>query len=386
MKMNPQPPQKQELLARIQSLYNALNAQSPEWEAAFIVDKINQYYFTATMQDGVFILKQDGDYAYCVRNSYERAKDESPLDNIFQMGSYKSAAEVVGIKSGNVFIEAEKMPYAMLERLKKYFSITDVLPIDRHILSIRGVKSPYELSQMEESGRQHKILFESIVPTLLQEGMNEVELTALLYNEMVRLGYHGVSRFSMFQTECVIGQLGFGTNSLYPTNFDGPGGMKGMCSAVPIIGDRNRTLKKGDLVFIDVGYGYNGYHTDRTQVYSYGAAPSDEVAAAHSECMRVQKELAAALKPGAIPSDLYNNAAFTNRNVRFLGHGVGLYIDEFPVITDRFVAPLKENMTIAIEPKIGIDGVGVVGVEDTYVVTKEGGCCLTGGEKSIIVV
>ena len=77
---------------------------------------------------------------------------------------------------------------------------------------------------------------------------------------------------------------------------------------------------------------------------------------------------------------------FTNRNVRFLGHGVGLYIDEYPVITKNFDTPLKENMTIALEPKCGVDGVGVVGVEDTYVVTKDGGKCITGGEKDIIVV
>jgi Xaa-Pro aminopeptidase len=239
---------------------------------------------------------------------------------------------------------------------------------------------------MEESGRQHKILLEEVVPRLLREGMNEAELTAEMYAEMVKLGYHGVSRFSMFQTQCVIGQLGFGTNSLYPTCFDGPGGMKGMCAAVPIIGDRERVLKKGDLVFVDVGYGYSGYHTDRTQVYFYGTNPPDEVVKAHRECMRVQKEIAAKLKPGAIPSEIYNNAGFTNRNVRFLGHGVGLYIDEYPVITNGFDTPLKENMTIAIEPKTGIDGVGVVGVEDTYAVTKDGGKCLTDGERDILVV
>jgi Xaa-Pro aminopeptidase len=376
---------KQEILNRIESLYNALNAHG-DWGAAFIVDKVNQYYFTGTMQDGVFILKRDGGYAYCVRNSYERAKAESPLENIYPMTSYKNAAEIIGGDVNIALIESEVMPLAMLERLKKYFKIAEVKPLDRFILNIRAVKSPYELSCMEESGRQHKILLEEVVPALLKEGMSETDLTAEMYSEMIKLGYHGVSRFSMFQTECVIGQLGFGENSLYPTNFDGPGGMKGMCAAVPIIGDRERVLNKGDLVFVDVGYGVNGYHTDRTQVYFYGANPPDEVVKAHRECMRVQKEIAAKLKPGAVPSEIYSKAGFINRNVRFLGHGVGLYIDEYPVITSGFDAPLKENMTIAIEPKKGIDGVGVVGVEDTYVVTKNGGKCLTGGERDIFSV
>jgi Xaa-Pro aminopeptidase len=378
--------QKQELLIRIENLYNALNSQSTDWNAVFIVGRVNQYYLTGTMQDGIFILKKDGSYAFCVRNSFERAKAESPLDNIFPMTSYKDAAAVIGANIRSAFIETETMTCAMLERLKKYFVIENILPLDKIIQSIRAVKSPYELTCMEESGRQHKILMETIIPSLLKEGMSETELTAAMYKEMVKLGYHGVSRFSMFQTECVIGQLGFGTNSLYPTCFDGPGGMKGMSAAIPIIGDRSRTLKKGDLVFVDVGYGVDGYHTDRTQIYYFGAEPSDEVMAVHRECIRVQKKLAAQLKPGAIPSEICSNAGFTNRNVRFLGHGVGLHIDEFPVITKGFDEPLKENMTIALEPKKGVDGVGLVGVEDTYVVTNDGGKCLTGGEKDMIVV
>jgi len=381
--------QKQELLTRIGNLYDRLKAASSDWGAAFIVDRVNQYYFTGTMQDGVLILKSDGGYAYFVRNSYERARSESPLDNIYPMKSYKNAAEVIGESIGNVFIEAEVMPFAMLERLKKYLKIGEVFPVDRQILSVRAVKSPYEISCMEESGRQHKILLESIVPGLLEAGIDEATLTAGMYSEMVRLGYHGVSRFSMFQTQCVIGQLGFGENSLYPTNFDGPGGMKGMCPAVPIIGDRSRVLQKGDLVFIDVGYGYNGYHTDRTQIYCFGGNPPEAAEKAHRECMQVQKEAAAKLKPGAVPSEIYNSmvsAGFTNRNVRFLGHGVGLYIDEFPVISNGFDSPLEENMTVALEPKKGVDGAGIVGVEDTYIVTESGGRCITGGERGIIVV
>jgi Xaa-Pro aminopeptidase len=381
-------PSKSEILTRIANLHAALTAQTPDEWCAFIVDKVNQYYFTGTIQDGVFILKSNGDFAYCVRNSLERAKAESllPAAMIHPMTSYKNAAEIVGWAGGVALIETEAMPVAMLERLKKYFVIDTVRSLDRAILNIRAVKSLYELACMEESGRIHKIFLEEKVPALLREGVNEAELTGEMFAEMIRLGYHGVSRFSMFQTLCVIGQLGFGENSLYPTNFDGPGGMRGMCPAVPLIGDRSRTLRKGDLVFIDVAFGWGGYHTDRTQIYMFGAEPSAEVHRVHRECVAVQKALAAALKPGAIPCELYDNSGFVNRNVRFLGHGVGLYIDEYPVITSGFDSPLQENMTIALEPKRGFPGVGLLGAEDTYVVTKDGGRCLTGGEKDIITV
>ena len=398
------PPSKQELSDRIANLYSEMNKnQDSGWDFVFITDKINQYYFTGTIQDGVFILKSDGSYFYFVRRSIERAKSECPFsDIIYPMVSYKDIANIISENNQKVckiYIETEIMTYAAFERMRKYFEVSNIASADRIIQKIRAVKSPYELSCMEESGRQHKIMFEDIVPALLREGMSETELTGQIYEKMVSLGYHGVTRFGKSQAEMIVGQSGFGENSVYPTNFDGPGGMRGMCPAVPIIGDRNRLLKKGDLVFIDIGYGWNGYHSDRTQVYMFGAEPPDYISNYHRKCMKIQKEVADSLKPGNIPSEIYNSATskldseflsgfmgIGNGRVKFLGHGVGLQVDEYPVIANKFDEPLLENMTIAIEPKRSIENFGIVGVEDTYVVTKNGGRCLTGGEKDIIVV
>jgi Xaa-Pro aminopeptidase len=372
------------------------------WEFVFITDKINQYYFTGTIQDGLFVLKNDGSYYYFVRKSFERAKDECIIkENLYPMVSYRDAANITGKNTGKIYIETENTTYAMIERMGKYYDLgaDKIAPLDKIMKNIRAVKSPYELSLIEESGRHHKILFENIIPALLFEGMNETELLAEIYKRMVNLGYHGVTRFGMFQSESMIGQVGFGVNSIYPANFDGPGGMKGMCPAVPIIGDRTRFLKKGDLVFIDIGYGINGYHSDRTQIYMFGQNPPDHALNMHKKCMEIQKETAALLKPGNIPSEIYNSitskldADFLsgfmgvgNERVKFLGHGVGLQVDEYPVIANRFDDPLVENMVVAVEPKRSIENFGIVGVEDTYIVTKDGGRCITGGEKDIIVV
>jgi len=400
-------PSKQEILDRIGKLYDAVKKQDNDWSFVFIADKINQYYFTGTIQDGLFVLKNDGSYFYFVRKSFERAQDECIIkESLEPMTSYRDVANIIGANTGKIYIETEIFTYAMLERLGKYFDVNknNIASVDKIIQKIRAVKSPYELSYIEESGRQHKILFENIIPGLLKENMSEPELTAEIFRSMLNLGYHGVTRFGGFQPEMVIGQLGFGANSTYPTCFDGPGGMKGMCPVVPIIGDRNRLLKKGDLVFIDLGYGVNGYHSDRTQVYMFGQNPPDFAVKTHRKCMEIQRETAALLKPGNIPSDIYNSimskldADFTGLNephgfmgagierVKFLGHGVGLQIDEYPVIANKFDEPLLENMAIAVEPKRSIKNFGIVGVEDTYIVSKEGGRCITGGQKDIIVV
>ena len=389
----------EELKQRIDSLCKAISQKYSDWDSTIILSKVNQYYFTGTMQDGILIIKKNGDAMYFARRSYERAKAESPLSCIFSMESYREAAEVAGRELGNTLVETEILTLAILERLKKYFSINQMFSVDNIIFGVRAVKSAYELGLLKESGKKHQKLLDEVVPSIMREGMSELDFTAELYQQMLKTGFHGVSRFFRYQTEMIAGQVGFGENSLYPTNFDGPGGMKGMSAAVPIIGSRDRYLKKGDLVFVDIGFGIEGYHSDRTQVYMFGDTPPAEVVRAHRKCIEVQKRTAELLQPGNIPSQIYetviseldedfleNFMGFENRKVKFLGHGIGLHIDELPAIAMGFDEPLKENMVIALEPKKGIAGVGMVGVEDTYIVTPDGGKLITGGEKDIIVV
>jgi len=390
---------KQELETRIKRLCTAISEKHSVWDTAIILNRVNQYYFTGTMQEGLLVIKNGGTAKYFARRSYERAKEESPLQIIYPMETYKDIAQMLGNDFGNTLLEAEVVTVGTLDRLKKHFTIKNMYPIESIIFEVRAVKSPYELYWMTESGKQHSYLMEEVVPSILREGISELDFTAELYEKMLKQGFHGVSRFFKYQTEIIAGQIGFGENSLYPTNFDGPGGMKGMCPAAPIIGSRDRLLKKGDLVFIDIGFGMYGYHTDRTQVYMFGATPSDEVVQAQRKCIEIEKRIAELLRPGNIPAEIYSKIiealdsdflndfmGFGKRSVRFLGHGFGLHIDEPPVIANGFNSPLQENMVIAVEPKKGIAGVGMVGVEDTYIVTPDGGRCITGGEKDIIVI
>jgi Xaa-Pro aminopeptidase len=143
----------------------------------------------------------------------------------------------------------------------------------------------------------------------------------------------------------------------------------------------------------------NGYNSDKTQVYMFGAKPSDEIVRAHRSCIEVQSRTAEMMKPGAIPADIYNAVmdsmgedfkqdfmGFGKRQVKFLGHGVGLHVDELPLISGGYKVPLLSGMAVALEPKKGMAGVGMVGVEDTYIVEEGGARCITGGGSDIIEV
>ncbi|MDR1157878.1 MAG: Xaa-Pro peptidase family protein [Oscillospiraceae bacterium] len=392
-------PTRQELESRIDRLRTALDARDDAWDAALVVDKVNQYYLTGTMQDGLFLLKRDGAFAYFARKSFQRARQESPLPAIYPMTSYREVAQHLGPSPMKVYLEKEVVTCAMFERLQKHLPLRETAALDGVIGAVRAVKSAYELTCMEASGRAHAYLLETVAPSLMREGMSEAELAVRLYEAMVALGHHGVTRFARFQTDVALGQVAFGENTIYPSNFYGPGGMKGLCPAAPLLGDSTRRLQKGDIVYLDVGFGVQGYHTDRSQAYCFGAAPSSETLRLHRACLALQKQIAARLKPGAVPHEIYacvtadlgadfreNFMGVGGDCLKFLGHGVGLYVDEIPALAPGFHEPLAENMTFAVEPKKSVPGVGLLGGEDTYLVTPDGGRCLTGGEKDILMV
>jgi Xaa-Pro dipeptidase len=388
-----------ELDARLKRFRTLMDAQNSNWELAVIFSKINLFYFTGTMQEGMLLVPRNNEAVLWVRRSYERALNESLFPVIKPMDSFRDAAADFGILPSAIYIETEFVPVAFLRRFQKYFPFRDALSLDAQIAYVRSVKSDYELKLMKKSGEFHRITLEERVPALLHEGMSEIDLVGALYAQMLKEGHHGIARFGMLDTEVVIGHIAFGESSLYPTSFNGPGGNYGMGPAVPLIGSRKRNLAKGDLVFIDIGFGVDGYHTDKTLNYIFGKEPDKTVLAEHNACLDIQSRLAEQLIPGAIPSVLYENImnslspeflknfmGFGNRQVKFLGHGIGLVIDEIPVIARGFDSPLEENMVIALEPKKGIENVGMVGIENTFIVTPQGGQCITGHSKGLVPV
>jgi Xaa-Pro aminopeptidase len=251
---------------------------------------------------------------------------------------------------------------------------------------------------MEHAGKIHRHVLEDLVPDMLAEGIDEVSFGCDLYSLMVKEGHQGIIRFGTVN-EMLLGQIGFGTSSISPICVDTPGGVSGMHPSVPQAGCRERKLRKGDLVVIDIGCGYNGYQTDKTLSYMFGRPIPDAAIQEHFRCVEIQDTLASMLKPGAIPSEIYrtimaglepaflaNFMGFGDHRVKFLGHGIGLWIDETPVIAKGFDEPLEEGMVFALEPKKGIKDVGLVGIENTFVVTPQGGRSLTGKSRGLIEV
>lgn len=387
-----------ELTDRITRFRTRLDLSCPDWEIAAIVGKIPLYYFTGTIQDGILLILQGGKAVFWVRQSYERALDESFFPDIRKMRSYRDIATGMGPLPSTVYLETGIMTLAQISRLQKYLPFTDIRSLDDQVAAVRSVKTPYEISLLKKAGNLHREVLEDCVPGMLKEGIDEASLTCDLFSLMVEKGHQGVIRFGMY-SEMLLGQIGFGTNSIYPTCINTPGGIYGLHPSSPFMGSRDRKLIHGDLVCIDIGCGIEGYQTDKTMTYMFGDSIPENAISDHMRCVEIQDEIATRLIPGAIPSEIYhdiisslepefldNFMGYGKRRVNFLGHGIGLWIDELPVLAEGFDEPLQEGMVFAIEPKKGVPDVGLVGIENTFLVTPNGGGSITGTSKGLLEV
>jgi Xaa-Pro dipeptidase len=388
-----------ELNSRIARFREIMDENKPGWEITAIFSKINQYYFTGTMQDGVLFIPRSDEAVFWVRRSYERAVEESEFPLIKPMASYREPAAIMANLPAALYLEKDIIPVSMLERFLRYFPFASVESADAQISRVRSVKSEYELLLMRQSGKIHQRVMEELVPGMLREGMSELEFFTDMFTAFINEGHQGIVRWGMFGAESILGHAAFGVSSLYPTAMNSPSGNYGMSPAVPMNGNPDRRLRNGDLVYIDTGCGVGGYHTDKTMTYMYGRPVADEAIEAQRQCVDIMDKVASILVPGAVPSVIYNEImdslspvflenfmGFGKSTVKFIGHGIGLTIDEPPVIAVGFDEPIREGMVFAVEPKKGIPDIGLVGTENTYVVTKQGGISITGANPGLIPV
>lgn len=379
-----------ELEARLERFRRAMDAAHPGWEMAAVNHKVAMYYFTGTIQEGVLLIRPQ-DAVFWVRRSFERACNESHFSDIRPMHSFREAAAFYGSAPKVMYVETKKATLDLERMLHKYFAFEELGSFDSVLQDLRIVKSEYELKQMEQSGAIHETVLDIVAPKLIHGGISEAQLAIALYSEMVQRGSHGTARFNQALGEEAVGIASFGKSGLVRTGFDGPGGTDGTCIAVQSIGNAFRKLQPGRLVYLDIPCGFDGYHTDKTVVYYYGDLAKDEqskhLIEAQQRCLELEQEVVRLMVPGEPIENLYLRTmdkfdniygdAFMNGG-KFLGHSIGLVMDEAPAIAKGFKQPLQPGMTFAVEPKIALPGLGMVGTENTYVVTENGARSLTG--------
>jgi len=386
----------------------------PQAGGILIFSALNIYYFTGTLANGVLYIPLEGEPVLMIRNKFgdkieriiTRAMAESPLKQIHSFTEYTEISDIckncgLGL-SPIVAAEMNGLNWNDSKLLQTALPKLKFVAGDKIAISCREIKSEWELNKMRLAGQRHNDVLYRLVPELIHVGMNEKEISIIVFNEFFKQGHSGMNRMGNFGEDCFLGHISVGENGNYPSHFNGPLGLKGVHPASPFMGNMASIWEKNSILAIDAGFVLEGYHTDKTQVYWSGTAGSlpDPLKKAQDICLEIQNYAALALKSGAIPSQIWHNSCLMAKNlgmedgfmgigdnkVKFLGHGIGLVIDESPVLADRFNSPLMQGMVLAIEPKIGIAGYGMLGLENTFEVTEQGGKSLTGDEFNIIFI
>jgi len=353
-------------------------------DSLIVLQNVDLYYLTGTLQTGVLWFPREGEPLLAVRKSFERAKTESAVTQIVPLRSYSDLPRLIPNAGETVGFELDILPLSLYQQLSKYFPNKRIVDGSMAVRNARSVKTAYEIECIRHAAQQLDTMFLDI-PKQLREGLAEFELAARIEYVLRMAGHQGFTRVRRFNMEMHYGAVAFAETAAYPHAFDGPVGVRGLYPAVPMMGSR-RTLKRNEPVMIDICGGYAGYIADGSRTYALGSV-SQEMRDTHRYIMELNSWIEEQLRPGKIPSEIYQSildrvakTSFASHfmgagenQVRFVAHSVGLELDEIPVIAPKFDTPLEPGVVFAVEPKVFYPGLGGVGVENTYVVT-EGAC------------
>ena len=356
-------------------------------DAALILQRADLFYFAGTIQQANLFIPAEGEPILMVYKSTERAEAESSLEKIIHLDRPSDIPDILKTNGhalpATLGLELDVLPTNMFFSHQRLFPDTKIQDISHFIRLIRAVKSEYELNIM----RRAALLSDQVagfVPSVLREGMTELELAGKVEAEARRLGHQGVVRMRLWGSEMFYGHLMSGPAGAVPSFLSSPTGGIGASPAVAQ-GPGFKTIQRHEPVVVDYVFALNGYLSDHARIFSLGPLPA-ELQNAHTAMLELQQVIKKLAKPGAIAGDIYNRAlektndlgyadhfmGVGNERIRFVGHGIGLEVDEYPFLAAGQKLELEAGMTIALEPKLIFPGQGVVGVENTHVVTEEG--------------
>lgn len=351
-------------------------------DAALVLHAVDLYWLTGTRQNGALWLPARGAPRLLVRKSLVRARAEAAVAEVLPFPPSRELA--AALPAARVGLALDTLPAATAAWWAKQLPGAAFEDLSAELRTLRSVKSPAEVAVMREGARRLGRCL-AAVPGFLSAGATELEVAAELERRMRLEGHEGSPRLRAYNAELFGGLVVAGEAAAAPGFFDGPVVGQGLGAAYPI-GASRRPIAAGEPVIVDYTFVHGGYVVDMTRTAAVGpVAPAVERALDASR--RIQDAVARLLVPGtpctapweaavALAEEAGLGGCFMGPpgdQARFVGHGVGLELDELPVLAPGAKASLLEGQTIAVEPKFVLPGIGAVGVENTFLVTARGG-------------
>ena len=357
-------------------------------DAILVSENANLYYTSGRVFCGFTYITADGSVTYFVRRPVGLSGD-----NVRYIRKPEQIAEMLPAMPATIALELDTTPYSTVERLRKIFGDAQVANGSDVLRRCRAVKTPYEIARLNESGVHHVMAY-SRIPRIYRGGMTDVELQVEIERVLRNEGCLGQFRIAGGSMELFMGNILTGDNADNPSPYDFAMGGAGLDLSLPV-GCNGSAISPGHTVMVDMCGNFTGYMTDMTRVFYVGRL--DETAAkAHQLSIDIHHRLAKEFHAGCEAKRMYEVAMEMvtaagmddyfmghTQKAGFIGHGVGIEVNELPVLAPRSRDVLEEGNVIAIEPKFVIPHVGAVGIENTYVVRNDRLECITNAPEEI---
>jgi Xaa-Pro aminopeptidase len=375
-----------EIQSRITRLQTLLKEQG--LDGALFIFPIDVYYFSGTRQTSTLWIPVEGEPLLLVRKSLVRAREDSPIADIRPFPPSKEFPTLIADQVKKIGFTFDVAPVQQLNFYNRLLPGREFVDISAICRELRSVKSPWELEQMHASGDRLCEVFAQI-PQFLRPGMREIDLAAEFECRLRKAGSEGHVRMRAFNQELFQGLAVSGRFAAQPGFFDGPVTGLGLSAASPQ-GASTGVIESNVPIVMDYAGIFNGYLVDMTRMFVIGSL-GPELLHAFNTALDIQTFLAENLKPGNICEELFAGAlekaekaglgknfmGTPGENAKFVGHGVGLEVDEFPAIAQGFKVPLQAGQVMALEPKFVFPGMGVIGIENNFAVGDNGGVRIT---------
>ena len=353
-------------------------------DAALIVEATDLIYLTGVMADAHLLVPANDDPILLVRRSLERVQAESPLEDVRPFRSFKELPPLIAeLGAKRVGLELDVLPAGQYLRYRDLLPDVDLVDVSMALAGVRAVKSTWELAMISKAAEQVAAAF-AAAPALVAEQSTDRAIQIELEHLMRQAGHQGPLRFRGLNGQMFYGAVLAGPDGAVAPWADTPLGGPGPSAAVGK-GPGGWEIRDGDSVTVDLVGGWEGYLADATRTFFRGT-PNPLLAEALAVCETILTELETLMVPGIPAEQLYLRGlelataagfgehwmGYGSSRVKFVGHGIGLEINERPFLAQGFAEPLVAGNVIAVEPKLVFPGIGAVGVENSYVV-REGG-------------
>ncbi len=378
------PPDREELIHRVSKLAEGLDQEG--FEAALLRYPLNIFYFTGLFVDGHLLVTRKAEVHLLVYRTVGRPEKNLLVEpQLFRsLRDLPSFIKDLGINT--LGLEADRLPANLYARYRKLLSDFELGDIGLLLRKLRAIKSPYEVFCLRSAAQMLSEALNVFLPCL-HPGMTELEAAGLLEAELRKRGHPAFTRTYAFGQELAYGHLLSGISAVVPSYVTTGQGGAGVCGFPQ--GPSFKKISENEPLLIDYAGWFEGYMVDQSRIFYFGKLPSQAVTL-YNRVLELINHLEGLLQPGISAKEVYEMSlslakeldildyfmAHGPEKVPFVGHGVGLEIDEWPPIAAVDV-PLEEGMVIALEPKCHVPSLGVIGIEDTYLITKDGAQRLT---------